>query len=121
MCYALGVWSHCGSSLGTTSTSVGDCVGPGVVDPTGVGVWVETRFNLANYLGQRVRLRWIGSTWEFDSVSSSYFEVGPGWSSTLQDDGWWLDNISVTGVLTSQKTPSADNHQPPGGSQGCPQ
>ena len=121
MCYSLGAWSHCGSARGTVSTQVTDCVGPGVVDPTGTGVWVETRFDLAAYLGQRVRLRWIGSTWEFDSVSDSYFEIGPSWNSTLQDDGWWLDNITVTGVLTSQTTPAADTHQPPSGSQGCPQ
>jgi hypothetical protein len=123
-CYPLGAWSHCGNPRGTTSTSTFQCAGPGVVDPSGVGVWVETRFDLAAFLGQRVRLRWIGSTWEFDAFSSSYYEVGGGWDSTLHDDGWWLDNISVTGVITSQggglvQTP--DNHQPPGGSQGCPQ
>ena len=120
-CFPLGAWSHCGNPRGTVSANTFDCPGPGVVDPTGTGVWVETRFNLAAYLGQRVRLRWIGSSWEFDAFSSSYYEVGPGWSSTFQDDGWWLDNISVTGVITSQTTPNSDNHQPPGGSQGCPQ
>jgi hypothetical protein len=120
MCFPLGAWSHCGSVRGTTSTTVADCAGPGVLDPTGTGVWVETRFNLANFLGQRVRLRWIGSTWDFDGTSSSYFEVGPGWSSTLQDDGWWLDNISVTGVITSQTTPAPDNDRPPrGGGHQC--
>jgi hypothetical protein len=120
-CYPLGAWSHCGSARGTTSASTFQCAGPGVVDPTGTGVWVETRFNLAAYLGQRVRLRWIGSSWDFDAFSSSYYEVGAGWNGTQQDDGWWLDNISVTGVITSQTTPNSDNHQPPGGSQGCPQ
>jgi len=123
-CYPLGAWSHCGSARGTTSTNTFQCPGPGVVDPTGTGVWVETRFDLASFVGQRVRLRWIGSTWEFDAFSSSYYEVGNGWSTTEQDDGWWLDNISVTGVITSQGGGAAqtpDNDQPPGGSQGCPQ
>ena len=124
-CYPLGAWSHCGSVRGTTSTSVNQCAGPGVVDPTGVGVWVETRFDLASFLGQRVRLRWIGSTWEFDAITSSYYEIGAPWSGTLQDDGWWLDNISVTGVITSQgggqATPTPDNDQGPGGPPGCPQ
>jgi hypothetical protein len=121
MCYPLGSWSHCGSVRGTTSASVNQCAGPGTVDPSGTGVWVQSRFNLASYLGQRVRLRWIGSSWDFDQFSSSYFEVGAGWNSTLQDDGWWLDNIAVTGVITAQTPPAADTHQPPSGSQGCPQ
>ena len=53
--------------------------------------------------------------------AGSRYEVGAGWNSTTQDDGWWLDNISVTGVITRQTPPASDNHQPPGGSQGCPQ
>ena len=123
ICYPLGAWSHCGSARGTTSAAVNQCAGPGVVDPTGVGVWVQTKFDLASFVGQRVRLRWIGNTWDFDAFSSSYFEIGAGWNSTLQDDGWWLDDISVTGVITGQGggTQSADNNTPPGGSQGCPQ
>ncbi|HEV8201824.1 MAG TPA: hypothetical protein VGS03_17565 [Candidatus Polarisedimenticolia bacterium] len=121
ICFPLGSWSHCGSARGTVNTAVGDCAGPGTVDPSGSGVWVETRFNLASYVGQRVRLRWIGATWEFDSFSDSYYEIGSGWNGTLQDDGWWIDNISVTGVLTSQTTPNTDNRQAPAGPPGCPQ
>jgi hypothetical protein len=121
MCTPLGAWSHCGNPRGTTTTSTFQCDGPGVVDPTGVGTWVETRFNLAAYVGQRVRLRWIGNSWDFDAFSSSYYELGGSWSQTLQDDGWWLDNIQVTGAITSQNTPTPDNDHPPKG-QGhqCP-
>ena len=119
-CFPLGAWSHCGSVVGTSSNTTVDCAGPGVVDPSGHGVWVETRFNLASYLGQRVRLRWIGSTWQFDAFSSSYWEIGASWSSTLQDDGWWLDDIKVSGVLTRQTTPNADNDAPPNPPKKCP-
>ena len=63
----------------------------------------------------------FGATWEFDSFTGSYYELGGTWSLTNQDDGWWLDNVSVTGVITSQTTPASDSDQPPGGSQGCPQ
>jgi len=123
-CYPLGAWSHCGSPRGTTSTDTFECPGPGVVDQSGVGVWVQTRFDLASYVGQRVRLRWIGSTWEFDAYSSSYYELGAGWSSTLQDDGWWLDDIQVTGVITAQggsaPTQIPDNDTPPSQPHQCP-
>jgi hypothetical protein len=90
-----------------------------VVDPTGVGVWVESRFDLAPYLGQRMRVRWIASTWEFDPFGSSYFEIGDGWETTTHDDGWWLDNISVTGVITQQTSPVPDTDTQPGGGS-CP-
>jgi hypothetical protein len=117
-CYPLGTWSHCGSTIGTTPAATVNCVGPGEVDPTGVGVWVQTKFNLSGFLGQRVRLRWIAESWVFDETDSSYFETGPGWNTTQQDDGWWLDDIRVTGTIQSQFTPQADLAPSPGAT--CP-
>ena len=108
LCYQLGAWSHCGSTIGTVPTSTVNCPGPGDVDPSGVGVWVQTKFNLAGYLGQRIRLRWIASTWNFGAGPDSYYELGAGWSDTPHDDGWWLDDIRVTGTVTQQVTPLPD-------------
>src|SRR5262249_8346189 len=111
-----GAWSHCGTVRGTTSASVGNCAGPGIVDPSGKGVWMETRFNLAGFLGQRVRLRWIGSTWMFDQYANSYldFLCDPGpCSNSLAEDGWWLDDIRITGLLNSQVSASADTRPAP--------
>jgi hypothetical protein len=108
LCYPLGAWSHCGSTIATVNTGVIDCAGPGEVDPSGVGVWVKSSFNLAGYLGQRVEIRWIAESWVFDAVSSSYFEIGPGWNTTTQDDGWWLDDIRISGTVVSQFSPSPD-------------
>jgi hypothetical protein len=108
MCFPIGVWSHCGSTIASNRVSVVNCDGPGQVDPSGVGVWVQTAFSLSNFLGQRVQIRWIGASWQFDDVSSTYFEVGPPWSETLQDDGWWLDDIVITGAVQSQTPPPID-------------
>ncbi|MFQ5877165.1 MAG: thrombospondin type 3 repeat-containing protein [Acidobacteriota bacterium] len=110
MCFPQGAWSNCGSDTGTAATAVGDCSAePGTVDPAdSVGVWVETKFNLAGFLGQRVRIRWIGASWLFDANSSSYFEIGGGWDRVGQDDGWWLDNITISGTIESPVTPSPD-------------
>ncbi|MBI1951026.1 MAG: thrombospondin type 3 repeat-containing protein, partial [Acidobacteria bacterium] len=104
MCFPSGAWASCGSVRGTTPASTFKCPGPGVVDPSGIGVWVQTKFNLAGFLGQRIRVRWIGTSWMFDATSESYFEVGGGWATTTADDGWWLDNIQVTGVITGQRS-----------------
>jgi len=108
LCYPLGVWSHCGSTIGTVPTATVNCTGPGEVDPSGIGVWVQTKFNLAGYLGQRIRIRWIAETWNFGAGAESYYELGSGWDSTQQDDGWWLDDIRVSGTVKEQVTPQAD-------------
>jgi hypothetical protein len=118
MCSPQGAWSHCGSQFGTSAATTFQCPGPGFVDPSGVGVWVETRFNLAGFLGQRVRIRWIGASWVFDFNNSSYFEYGGSWATGDDDDGWWLDNIRLTGTITEQLTPTPDMAPPPATS--CP-
>ena len=110
MCYLQGAWSRCGSVRGTAPSSVGDCVGTGVVDPSGSGVWSETRFDLAPLRGQRIRIRWIGSTWLFDTGVPHYTASGGAWESNAYDDGWWLDDIRITGAITTQTTPVPDLH-----------
>jgi hypothetical protein len=108
ICYPLGAWSHCGSTIGTSPTTVVNCAGPGVVEPSGVGVWVQTRFHLQNYMGQRIRIRWIAETWNFGAGVDTYFEEGNPWNGTTADDGWWLDDIVLTGAVTQQVTPQID-------------
>ncbi|HZN04861.1 MAG TPA: hypothetical protein VFD06_14850, partial [Candidatus Polarisedimenticolia bacterium] len=109
LCYPQGAWSSCGSTTATVATSVGDCAGPGNLDPSGTGVWVQTRFHLEPYLGQRIRIRWIAETWNFGPDFDSYYEFGGTWGPTLRDDGWWLDDIQLTGAVQAQVTPTADN------------
>src|SRR5262249_26159622 len=64
LCYPNGIWSHCGNSRDQTNT--GQCEGPGAIGTLGPGLWVQTKFNLANYIGQTIRVRWIAQSWEFD-------------------------------------------------------
>ena len=54
-------------------------------------------------------------SWVFDGVSSSYFEVGPGWDNTVSDDGWWIDDVQIVGTVEYQFTPQADLGASPGG------
>jgi hypothetical protein len=117
MCFPSGAWAFCGTPTGTTPATSGRCAN-GVVDPSGIGVWAQTRFNLAGFLGQRIRVRWIGTTWMFDATSNSYYEVGGLWAAAQEDDGWWLDNIQVTGVITGQRSLLPDTGPIPAGS--CP-
>ena len=120
MCYPLGVWSHCGNAWGTNTTY--GCPGPGVqgnLAPASGALWVLTKFNLTNYLGARVQIRWIGSSWEFDlnGPSQDYQTYGCGagtcWNNSLNEDGWWVDDITVTGAITTQASPVPDPDTPP--------
>jgi hypothetical protein len=105
-CYPQGAWSSCGSLTGTVPTAVGNCAGPGVMDPGGTGVWVQTRFHLDGYVGQRIRIRWIAESWNFGAGFDWY--PNNEWSTTVHDEGWWLDNIELTGAITRQMTPVPD-------------
>jgi hypothetical protein len=108
LCWPLGAWSHCGSTIGTTPSNTGSCTGPGELDAYGTGVWVQTRFHLDPLRGQRIRIRWIAESWNFGVGAESYYELGNGWNTSQQDDGWWLDDIVVTGAIQQQVTPVPD-------------
>jgi hypothetical protein len=71
---------------------------------------VQSKFSLANYLGQRVQIRWIAQGWEFDPLGASqdYQSYGRGWENNPHDDGWWVDDIRITGAIESQATPVPD-------------
>ncbi len=120
MCWPLGIWSHCGSAYGIGTTF--GCPGPGVqgsLAPASGALWVQSKFNLANYLGARVQIRWIASNWEFDlnGPSKDYKTYGPGRGTcgkkTLNDDGCWVDDIPVTGPIPAQVVPVADTKAEP--------
>jgi len=111
MCWPLGVWSHCGNAWAQDTTF--GCPGPGLpgaTTPASGSLWVKTRFSLANYVGARVQIRWIASTWEFDlnGPTEDYHTYGHGWENSLNDDGWWVDDIQITGAITAQVAPLAD-------------
>jgi hypothetical protein len=111
MCRPLGVWSHCGNAYGTAHTF--QCPGPGVTgaqSPPGGSLWVESKFSLSGFLGQRVQIRWIAQGWEFDpfGASQDYQTYGQGWENNPHDDGWWVDDIKVVGAITVQAVPQVD-------------
>jgi hypothetical protein len=116
MCWPQGVWASCGWPYDQTTTL--GCPGPGSPGATGNGNWIQTKFDLAGYQGQRVRIRWIGQAWEFNNAASSYQELGGTWADLDSDDGWWLDDILITGAIQQQITPNPDVKAPLAGS--CP-
>jgi hypothetical protein len=126
MCLPSGIWSHCGSAWGTNTywgcepnptndpEEPGPAANQGSIAPASGALWARTRFNLANFLGARVQIRWIAQGWEFDfdNPSQDYQTYARSWENRLDDDGWWVDDIRLTGVIETQASPQADTRTP---------
>ncbi|HEU5182426.1 MAG TPA: thrombospondin type 3 repeat-containing protein, partial [Candidatus Polarisedimenticolia bacterium] len=111
MCFPDGVWSHSGNVIGSNTQSIGQAQGPGVLGSAGDGVWVQSKFDLSTYLGQRVKIRWIANIWEFGIGWNSYMEPPAGtnpFDIGVSDDGWWVDAIHITGAITAPFSPIVD-------------
>jgi hypothetical protein len=86
---------------------VGGVDGPGLAGTLGIGTWVESRFDLGRFRGRSVRLRYLATA----------IQAGPGydlWDDLLtdptpNDDGWWIDDVTVTGALTAPAAVSVDD------------
>ncbi|HYV84533.1 MAG TPA: hypothetical protein VFB49_01345, partial [Patescibacteria group bacterium] len=119
LCFPQGAWANCGAINGTTTTNLHHCKGQGALDASGIGTWVRTSFDLNGFAGQRIRVRWIAETWNFDSVQGSYFEVGGGFGQgMIAEDGWWIDDVTLTGAITTQISATPDTRPPPGSTGG---
>jgi hypothetical protein len=86
--------------------ALGNAEGPGLAGSLGLGTWVESKFNLERFRGRRARIRFLytdlkagtNETWE----QLFTFNPSPG------DDGWWIDDITITNTLTSPATVTSD-------------
>ena len=123
MCFPDGVWSHSGNVLGANKFSFFQAQGPGFLGSVGDGVWVQSRFNLALFLGQRVKIRWIGQTWAgFNNGWESYLQPpgsAPPFDLGYNDDGWWIDGVQITGAVQTPFVPVLEPTSLPLASQ-CP-
>jgi hypothetical protein len=122
-CFPDAVWSHSGNVLGTNVLTIFQAQGPGALGSFGDGVWVQSKFNLGLFIGQRVKIRWVGQSWAgFGDDYESYMEppIGvPPFDIASSDDGWWLDEIQVTGAITTPIAPILDPTSIPLSTQ-CP-
>ncbi len=92
-------------------SAIGDAVdGPGLAGETGPGTWVEPRVDLGRYRGRGIRLRFLATslklggflTWE----NAFTFNPDP------RDDGWFIDDVTVTDTLTAPVTLLVDTRAP---------
>ncbi len=88
--------------------------GPGLAGSVGVGTWVESRVDLSEFRGKRIRLRFLVSALKLAETwyaAFNYAQTIPG------DDGWWIDDVRVTDASTVPATlvpDTKDNSALPG-------
>ena len=108
MCFPDGIWSHSGNVLGANQFDIFQAQGPGFQGNKGDGIWIQSKFNLSLFMGQRVRFRWIGSSWDFGNGWEAYL-LPPGGGAPFDvgfnDDGWWIDAVQITGAVQTPFVP----------------
>jgi hypothetical protein len=86
---------------GFNPTNIGNADTPPPPLPTpslGTGTWVESKVDLSAFRGRRVRLRYLVSSLKATQENwEAQFMLNP----SPNDDGWWIDNIAVSGTLTN--------------------
>jgi hypothetical protein len=120
-CYPDKVFSNMGeSSSPFGATKLGQADGPGLQGVWGIGTWIESRFDLGRFRGRNVRLRFLSSTAKVDDNLHDWeqaFAANP----IPCDDGWWIDDVTVSGALATPSTTVSDAKDnsglplPPGG------
>ena len=90
--------------------------GPGLEGNRGDGTWVESRFNLQQFRGRSLRIRFVHGAVKAGSAET--MEAIFAWNPTPVDDGWWIDDVTVTDTLTVPATISVDV-KPNTGLPGC--
>jgi hypothetical protein len=79
--------------------------GPGLAGNLGAGTWIEQKFDLSEYIGSRIRLRFLTTSLKTDSSTwEALFTLNP----DPGDDGWWIDDIQITNTLLTAATLAVD-------------
>jgi hypothetical protein len=81
--------------------------GPGLAGSIDTGTWVRPRFNLQEFAGRKIRVRFLATSIEIGSVFRTWDEFYhrddlPG------DDGWYIDDVRVNAALGVAVTLAAD-------------
>ena len=101
-------WTYLGETFNPFAEgNIGNGEGTGLQGSVGIGTWMEPKFNLERFRGRRIRLRFLNTdlkagsfeTWE----SIFTFNPSPG------DDGWWIDDVTVSNTITTPATISNDD------------
>ncbi len=87
--------------------NIGDAPdGPGLRGASGTGTWVQPKVDLNQFRGRRLRLRFLASTMKASSfvIWEQVFVSNP----DPREDGWFIDDVTVTDTLWTPATVRPD-------------
>jgi hypothetical protein len=86
----------------------------------GPGRWIETKVDLYPYRGRQIWFRFLTSTVQIGASTWTAALAGEfgGVFGGNRDDGWYIDDINITGLNTASFSLKADTDAPPASS--CP-
>ncbi|MCP3981024.1 MAG: hypothetical protein GY716_17140 [bacterium] len=108
-CFPVKTYTRIGDTFSAFDPErLGYADGPGLAGSSGPGTWIESRFNLQQFRGQRIRLRFLASGLQVGATENweSLFVYNP----TPGDDGWFLDDVTVQDTLSQPATLFPDTH-----------
>jgi len=89
---------------------------PVIREGVGPGRWIETKVDLYPYRGRQIWFRFLTTIVQFGFDTWTTGFGGP--LGGNRDDGWYIDDINITGLNASPFTLKADSDAPPASS--CP-
>jgi len=103
------IFAYIGSTQGAFSAAaVGRADGPGLQGSSGPGTWIETRYDLSRFRGRYVRVRFLASTTRFETYET--WQTAFNWNPRPGDDGWWIDDVTISGMTATAGTLAIDTH-----------
>lgn len=89
------------------AANVGLADGPGLQGLWGIGTWIEARFDLSQFRGRQIRVRFLAST--TNTLDFETWEEIFGFNPNSGDDGWWIDDVEVLGAIDTPATVTVDS------------
>jgi hypothetical protein len=89
--------------------NLGDADGPGLAGTSGAGTWVQPVFDLSRFRGRRIRIRLLQTGIQACVGCISHWEAIYHRNPTDRDDGWFVDDITVTDTLAEAAITSVDS------------
>ena len=80
--------------------------GPGLEGASGIGTWIEPKFDLRRFVGRRIRIRFLASSFKISDLRNweQFYVLNP----ISLDDGWFIDDVSIKDTLTEPATVTVD-------------
>jgi hypothetical protein len=108
-CADEGVFASMGSTQGPfNAAAVGRADGPGLAGFSGPGTWVQTQYDLSRYRGRSVRIRFLATTTRLGTNTT--WQQGFALNPHPGDDGWWIDDITMSGASAAPSAVTNDAH-----------